>query len=426
MKHWPRSYSNWLQRTMMVGSIPTIVVVIGLAPATSAETSRSAPAKVEGAVKETELTTITLQPEAETRLGIQTSVVDQRAVRRSRVFGGEVVVPPGESVTITAPLTGRLLRPTGGRPIVGAAVQRGQELIQLWPVLGLEREILSPGDRLTRLRTSVDLEAAKVEMEGQVVKAQVAVDAARLKTERAQELRERNAGSERALDDAKAELEAARATLDSAKRRLEFLTATNVDPALAEVPALVVQSPIAGTLQQVFVAEDQLVNAGAPLFAVTNLERIWIRVPIYAGEPGRLEAEFCEVQVASVASGVLVAKRVISAPANASLSASSVDIFFEATNIESALRPGQRVMVRIADGPVSNRLTVPWSAVVFDIHGGAWVYENVQPHVFSRRRIELERVDADVAIVRRGVNLGSVVVTVGAAELYGTEFGVGK
>jgi hypothetical protein len=71
-------------------------------------------------------------------------------------------------------------------------------------------------------------------------------------------------------------------------------------------------------------------------------------------------------------------------------------------------------------------LVVPWSAVIHDINGGTWVYEQTAPHTYSRRRIEVLYVRDRVAALRRGPAVGNSVVKTGAAELFGTEFGVGK
>ena len=46
--------------------------------------------------------------------------------------------------------------------------------------------------------------------------------------------------------------------------------------------------------------------------------------------------------------------------------------------------------------------------------------------MFKREPIDVERIDGDVAVVRSGPAAGTPVVTVGAAELWGFEFGVGK
>jgi hypothetical protein len=66
---------------------------------------------------------------------------------------------------------------------------------------------------------------------------------------------------------------------------------------------------------------------------------------------------------------------------------------------------------------------VPWSAVVYDINGGAWVYEALGGDAFARRRVEVADVVGDEAILGRGIAEGTEIVTVGVAELYSTEFG---
>jgi membrane fusion protein, heavy metal efflux system len=42
-----------------------------------------------------------------------------------------------------------------------------------------------------------------------------------------------------------------------------------------------------------------------------------------------------------------------------------------------------------------------------------------------RERVTVEFIEGDQAVLSKGPAEGSAVVTVGAAELYGTEFGVG-
>lgn len=61
-----------------------------------------------------------------------------------------------------------------------------------------------------------------------------------------------------------------------------------------------------------------------------------------------------------------------------------------------------------------------------DVTGGSWVYERVAPSIYVRRRVEVDRVVDDRAVLGSGVMEGANVVVTGAAELFGTEFGVGK
>jgi cobalt-zinc-cadmium efflux system membrane fusion protein len=56
---------------------------------------------------------------------------------------------------------------------------------------------------------------------------------------------------------------------------------------------------------------------------------------------------------------------------------------------------------------------------------GQWVYELTGPGVYVRKRVAVLRVEGDRALLSRGPRAGTTVVAVGAAELYGTEFGAG-
>jgi hypothetical protein len=70
-------------------------------------------------------------------------------------------------------------------------------------------------------------------------------------------------------------------------------------------------------------------------------------------------------------------------------------------------------------------LVIPYRAVLYDVQGGAWVYVQQADHVYARQRVAIEHVDGPLAILANGPAPGSKVVTDGAAELFGTEFGVG-
>jgi hypothetical protein len=96
--------------------------------------------------------------------------------------------------------------------------------------------------------------------------------------------------------------------------------------------------------------------------------------------------------------------------------------YFEVDNVEPGLRPGQSVVVRIAQpGSSTRQKVVPYSAILYDIRGDTWVYTNPEPFVFIRYAVAVEHVDRDLAILTEGPPLGTVVVTVGAPELLGIE-----
>ena len=91
-----------------------------------------APAKVNNAVKESELTTVILSPKADERLGIETSSVEYRSIRDTVRIGGEIVSPPGHDVMIAAPMAGTVFGiNSDGIPTAGTQVKTGQPILNL-------------------------------------------------------------------------------------------------------------------------------------------------------------------------------------------------------------------------------------------------------------------------------------------------------
>ena len=80
----------------------------------------------------------------------------------------------------------------------------------------------------------------------------------------------------------------------------------------------------------------------------------------------------------------------------------------------------------IAHSEAQLRMVVPYSAVIYDIQGRTWVYTNPEPLNFVRHEIKVDFVEGgSKAVLLEGPPVGTKVVIVGAAELYGTEYEVG-
>lgn len=77
------------------------------------------------------------------------------------------------------------------------------------------------------------------------------------------------------------------------------------------------------------------------------------------------------------------------------------------------------------DGISKTQKVVPYSAVIYDPHGGTWVYTNPKPRSFIRHSIDVAYIEGERAILTDGPPSGMDVVTVGAAELFGVEFEIG-
>jgi hypothetical protein len=67
---------------------------------------------------------------------------------------------------------------------------------------------------------------------------------------------------------------------------------------------------------------------------------------------------------------------------------------------------------------------MPYAALIYDAEGNAYAYTAPEPLTYVRQEIGIVRVDGDSVVLSDGPPVGAKVVTVGAAEVYGTEFEV--
>jgi len=384
-----------------------LLVVASLFAAACGRTStpaapHGAPSTVAHRVAEGDLTTVTLTPEAESRLAIETAPAARRSIARARELGGEVVAPPGNAAVLQAPVAG-MVRAISRLHAAGTRVRRGDVLARLVPIAPVDRDLRAQASQ-------------------QVAVAAARLDAAAARATRATSLAQDRAGSVRAAEEAAADRDVARAALVAARARASHLGSAPLD---ADV-SLTIRAPADGVVRQVLVSEGQAVAAGAPLFEVIAVDSLWVRVAVYAGDVTSIDdAAPARVRRLSEPVGAARAANPVAGPPTADPVASTLDVFYAVDNGETPLRAGERVVVSVPLRAAREATVVPWSAVVFDVHGGAWVYEALRAHTFVRRRVEVERVEGEVAVLARGPAAGVAVVSVGAPELLGTEFGAG-
>jgi hypothetical protein len=77
------------------------------------------------------------------------------------------------------------------------------------------------------------------------------------------------------------------------------------------------------------------------------------------------------------------------------------------------------------DEKAAPRPFVPDSAVMYVANGETYVYTSPKPRTFVRQAVDIDFIRGGVAVLKKGPPAGTQVVTVGASELFGTEFGVG-
>jgi hypothetical protein len=106
--------------------------------------------------------------------------------------------------------------------------------------------------------------------------------------------------------------------------------------------------------------------------------------------------------------------------------AASAALVYAVESANHGLTKGQYVRVDIAmAGGAVQRKVVPYSAVLYDVHGDAWVYTSAEALTYTRQKVVLDYIDGDMAYLTEGPPAGTSVVTVGVSELFGAESGVG-
>ena len=383
------------------------------APPKPAEKKASA-SKVEALPGEADLTTVTISEKAETQLGIATAKIETKEVPRSRTVGGDVVVPPGHLVSVAAPLSGTLNAPKTGTPEAGSKVKAGQVLFELMP-------LFSPDTQAT-------MSTAVVESQGQIDQAETLLAQAKQQYERAERLLRGNVGGQGAVADASAQVEIANAALTAARKRHDAIEKALLGLSGGTLKAMPIEAEADGILKNLHASPGQKVAPGALLFEIISTDPMNIRVPVYVADLARID-ETRPVDIVGISDQPGAPSKTakpIPAPPSADPLGSTVDLFYSVSNADGSLRPGQRVGVTMKLRDTSSGLTAPKSSILRDYNGGAWVYTVAGPHKFARKRVGVASVVGDDALLTFGPAAGTSIVTTGAAELFGIEFGGNK
>lgn len=372
------------------------------------EESPANPAEVTNQVKENTLTTIRLTAEAQERLGIETGKAELREMPMALTLGGEVITPPGQEVKITAPVSGMVNNTAKGYfPVAGSPVQKNQEVMRLI-VLPPDMDIISAAE---------DVKVKQMEYE---------VALAEMK--RAETLHENKAISDKVFESTRANFVKAEASLKASTGRLNLYQGNDIDVASENLSTLILESPVTGVIQNINVTPGQIITSSSLLFEVSPLNLFWIRVPVYSGDLASIDTgqKAYISTMGDRSESALLPADPIQGPLLSNASTASSYLYYEIDNRNGELRNGQKVSVTLSMKSTGKSIVIPYSSIVYDIQGGTWVYVKSESLVYTRVRVDLDHVSDDLAVLTRGLSQGDEVVYAGAAELFGTEFGVGK
>lgn len=382
--------------------MPIVVAVAASACGSGGEPGAAPPpaASVQSPTPEAQLARVTLSAEAEAHLALQVETAATQAVTPTRSVGGEAIVPPGRAVTVSAPVAGTLAAPDGDVAGLGA-IAAGDVILDLLPLQQSDRDL---GAQAERDATEADARLTE----------------ANQRLSRLQQLLQEGSASVRAVEEARANQVVAEAAAEAARTRLSTLSRLPV----GDRGQIALTAPFPGTVTALHASPGQTVAAGAPVADLARTDALWIRVPVYAGDLASVDtsqpASYTRLGPASTDEWREV--RRVDGPPVADPTAASVDLYFALPNPDGVIRPGERLTVQLPLRSEERAIVIPQSAVVYDVGGGTWVYEAAPDHVYIRRRVELGTIGGSNVVVRRGLEDGTRIVTVGAAELFGTEF----
>lgn len=152
---------------------------------------------------------------------------------------------------------------------------------------------------------------------------------------------------------------------------------------------------------------------------------VWVLVTLSPGEWDKL-AKDKPVRLQQLATRDQTASEVLAQPSGMApledIKRSMLSVYYSIPGLDHGLAVNHRVRVELPmAGSEDKQKVVPYSAVYYDAKGSAWVYVNLKPLTYERRRISIERVIGNQAILSDGPAAGTPIVSVGAALLFGAE-----
>jgi hypothetical protein len=96
-----------------------------------------------------------------------------------------------------------------------------------------------------------------------------------------------------------------------------------------------------------------------------------------------------------------------------------------ANRITFTAEGAERTGLQVAEVRRSGAQTVvPYAALIYDAQGKTYVYTSPAPRSFLREEVKVDHIDGDEVSLSAGPPVTTKVVTVGAAEVHGTELDV--
>jgi len=336
---------------------------------------------------------ITFLKEQQWPIEFGTAIAEERPLREALRALGTIRARADGDVVVMAPVAGRVATNGGEFPRLGAKV--------------------SVGDLLGRLAPR--LEAADLaSLELAVTSAQLEVQFAEREKGRLEGLRVEGAVPERRVQDATHVADEARAALATAQKRIEQFRRVE-RTAGGDEGSVQLRAPLSGTVTEIHTAPGAFVEAGAPLFRVTDVTQLWLEARVPESDMSRLGAmrgaslvfEGSD-ETLELPADALVGRGHVVDPVSRTL-----PVLYAVDNASGRFSVGAFVRAFLVHGDERRALTVPESSLVDD-GGLSVVFVQVEGEAFERRVVRIGARDRGSVEVLAGVSPGEHVVSRGA------------
>lgn len=336
---------------------------------------------------------ITFLKEQQWPIEFGVAVAQERALRSTLRVPATIRSRPDGDVVVTAPAAGRVATNRGEFPRLGARVAASDLLGRLAP----------------------RLEAADLaSLELAVTSAQLEVQFAEREQGRLEGLRGEGAVPDKRVQEATHAAEQARAALSTAQKRLDQFRRVERTAGSSE-SSVQLRAPLSGTITEIHTAPGAFVEAGDPLFRVTDMTQLWLeaRVP---------EFETSQLGTLSGASFALEgSNELLDLPIEALVgrghvvdpSSRTLPVLFAVDNASGRFAIGAFARAFLARGEERRVLAVPESSLVDD-GGIPVVFVQVEGEAFERRVVRVGAHDRGWVEILGGVEPGEHVVSRGA------------
>jgi HlyD family secretion protein len=189
----------------------------------------------------------------------------------------------------------------------------------------------------------------------------------------------------------------------------------NLESAQAQVNYSEIRSPIAGVVADRPLYAGDLASTGQPLFVIMNIAQIVARANVPVNQSYQIQVgNRATIRTSDGAIELSGAVTVVSPATDPS--ATTVQVWVQATNVRERLKPGTGVRVAIVAATIPHAMVVPAAAIVPSENGGNAVV-TIRDRTAHVKPVELGAREKGMVQILRGVEPGTRVVTAGAIGL---------